>query len=237
LVTRPPIVTILGHVDHGKTTLLDTIRRSSVASGEAGGITQHIAAYQVEHNGQKITFVDTPGHAAFGEMRARGANVTDVVVLVVAANDGVMPQTEECISHAKAAGVPMIVALNKMDLPSADPNRALQGLASRQVLPAEWGGDTEVVRTSGATGDGVVDLLDTILMSAELCVLKASPDREGVGVCLEAFRDEGLGPVAWVMVQNGTLRVGDALLCGSAYGRVRAMHDDLGNETDEAGPS
>jgi len=235
--SRPPMVTILGHVDHGKTTLLDKIRQADVAGGEAGGITQHIAAYQVEHNGQKITFVDTPGHAAFGEMRARGANVTDVVVLVVAADDGVMPQTEECISHAKAAGVPMIVALNKMDLPGADANRALQGLAARDVLPAEWGGDTEVVRTSGATGEGLGDLLDTILISTELRELSANPDRPGVGVCLEAFRDEGRGPVAWLVVQNGTLRVGDVLLCGSAYGRVRAMYDDRDNELDEAGPS
>lgn len=237
LQTRPPIVTILGHVDHGKTTLLDTIRRSSVASGEMGGITQHIAAYQIDHNGQKVTFVDTPGHAAFGEMRARGANVTDVVVLVVAADDGVMPQTEECISHAKAAGVPIIVALNKMDLPAADPDKVLQGLAARDVLPAEWGGDTEVVRTSGSTGEGLDDLLDTILISAELRELKANPDRPAVGVCLEAFRDEGLGPVAWMMVQNGTMRVGDVILCGSAYGRVRTMYDDLDNEVEEAGPS
>ncbi|MBA3314038.1 MAG: translation initiation factor IF-2 [Planctomycetaceae bacterium] len=237
LETRPPIVTILGHVDHGKTTLLDKIRQADVAGGEAGGITQHIAAYQVEHNGHRITFVDTPGHAAFGEMRARGANVTDVVVLVVAADDGVMPQTEECISHAKAAGVPMIVALNKMDLPGADANKALQGLAARDVLPAEWGGDTEVVRTSGATGDGLSDLLDTILISTELRELKASPDRPGVGVCLEAFRDEGRGPVAWLMVQNGTLSVGDVILCGSAYGRVRAMYDDRDQELEEVGPS
>ena len=237
LQPRPPIVTILGHVDHGKTTLLDKIRQADVAGGEAGGITQHIAAYQVEHNGQKITFVDTPGHAAFGEMRARGANVTDIVVLVVAADDGVMPQTEECISHAKAAGVPMIVALNKMDLPGADANKALQGLAARDVLPAEWGGDTEVVRTSGATGQGLEDLLDTILISTELRELAANPDRPGVGVCLEAFRDEGRGPVAWLVVQNGVLRVGDVVLCGSAYGRVRAMYDDRDNEIEEAGPS
>ena len=237
LSPRPPIVTILGHVDHGKTTLLDKIRQANVAGGEAGGITQHIASYQVEHNGQKVTFVDTPGHAAFGEMRARGANVTDVVVLVVAADDGVMPQTEECISHAKAAGVPMIVALNKMDLPGADANKALQGLAAREVLPAEWGGDTEVVRTSGATGDGLDDLLDTILISTELRELKANPDRPAVGVCLEAFRDEGRGPLAWLMVQNGTLRVGDFILCGSSYGRVRALYDDRDNELQEAGPS
>lgn len=237
LEARPPVVTILGHVDHGKTTLIDKIRQANVAAGEAGGITQHIAAYQVDHNGHKITFVDTPGHAAFGEMRARGANVTDVVVLVVAADDGVMPQTEECISHAKAAGVPMIVALNKMDLPGADPGKALQGLAARDVLPAEWGGDTEVIRTSGSTGQGLDELLDTILISTELRELKANPDRPAVGVCLEAFRDEGRGPVAWLMVQNGSLQVGDVILCGSAYGRVRAMYDDRDNELEEAGPS
>lgn len=234
---RPPVVTILGHVDHGKTTLLDKIRQANVAGGEAGGITQHIAAYQVTHNGQKVTFVDTPGHAAFGEMRARGANVTDVVILVVAADDGVMPQTEECISHAKAAGVPMIVALNKMDVPGADPNRALQGLAARNVLPAEWGGDTEVVRTSGATGEGLDDLLDTILISTELRELKANANRPAVGVCLEAFRDEGRGPLAWLIVQNGTLRIGDIILCGSAYGRVRALYDDRDQELQEALPS
>lgn len=237
LITRPPVVTILGHVDHGKTTLLDTIRKSNVASGEVGGITQHIAAYQIEHNGKKITFVDTPGHAAFGEMRARGANVTDVVVLVVASDDGVMPQTEESISHARAAGVPMIVALNKMDAPGADEARVLQGLAARNVLPAEWGGDTEVIRTAGATGMGIEELLDTIQITTELSELKANPERPAVGVCLEAFRDEGRGPLAWVIVQKGTLRVGDIVLCGAAYGRVRAMYDDRDQEVTEAPPS
>ena len=237
LETRAPIVTILGHVDHGKTTLLDKIRHANVAGGEAGGITQHIAAYQIDHGGNKITFVDTPGHAAFGEMRGRGANVTDIVVLVVAADDGVMPQTEESISHAKAAGVPMIVALNKMDVPGADESRALQGLAARDVLPAEWGGDTEVIRTSGATGDGIEDLLDTILISSELRELQANPDRPAVGVCLEAFRDEGRGPLAWMVVQKGTLRLGDIVLCGAAYGRVRALYDDHDREIEEAPPS
>ena len=237
LETRPPVVTILGHVDHGKTTLVDKIRSANIAGGEAGGITQHIAAYQVEHNGQKVTFVDTPGHAAFGEMRARGANVTDVVVLVVAANDGVMPQTEESISHARAAGVPIIVALNKIDLPGIDENRALQSLAQRNVLPAEWGGDVEVIRTSGLTGKGLDDLLDTILISTELRELKANPDRPAIGVCLEAFRDEGRGPIAWIIVQSGTLEVGDTILCGSAHGRVRAMYDDKDQELEFAGPS
>ncbi len=234
---RPPIVTILGHVDHGKTTLLDKIRAANVAAGEAGGITQHIAAYQVEHQGKKITFVDTPGHAAFGEMRARGANVTDIIVLVVAADDGVMPQTVECISHAKAAGVPIIVALNKIDLPEVNEQRALQGLAQYEILPAEWGGDVEVVRTSGATGTGLDKLLETILLTAELQEFKASPKRNAVGVCLEAFRDEGRGPVAWLMVKNGTLRVGDPVLCGSATGRIRAIYNDRDEELPEAPPS
>ena len=237
LIDRAPVVTILGHVDHGKTTLLDKLRGADTAAGEAGGITQHIASYQVEHNGKTVTFVDTPGHAAFSQMRSRGANVTDVVVLVVAADDGVMPQTEESISHAKAAGVPMIVALNKIDVPGADVTRALQGLAAREVLPAEWGGDTEVIRTSGATGEGLEELLDTILITAELKEYKANPDRPAVGICLEGFRDEGRGPIAWVIVQNGTLAIGDVLLCGSAYGRVRAMYNDRDEEVDEVGPS
>jgi len=237
LVPRPPIVTILGHVDHGKTTLVDKIRSANVAASEFGGITQHIAAYQVEHNGHQITFVDTPGHAAFGEMRARGANVTDIVVLVVAANDGVMPQTKECISHARAAGVPIIVALNKIDLPDRNEQRVLQDLAAENVLAAEWGGDIEVVRTSGLTGQGVSDLLDTILLTAELHEFKANPTRPGCGVCLEAFRDEGRGPVAWLINQKGSLRVGDVVLCGEAYGRIRAMYNDRNQEVQEALPS
>jgi translation initiation factor IF-2 len=237
LKPRPPIVTILGHVDHGKTTLLDRIRSSNVAAGEAGGITQHIAAYQVSHNGRKITFVDTPGHAAFGEMRARGANVTDIVVLVVAADDGVMPQTVECISHAKAAGVPILVALNKMDLPGVNEQRTLQGLAQHDVLPAEWGGDVEVIRTSAATGQGIEDLLENLLLTAELHNFRANPDRPALGVCLEAFRDEGRGVIAWLIVQRGTLRVGDVVLCGQAYGRVRAIYNDRDEEITEAPPS
>ncbi|GAB4149254.1 MAG: hypothetical protein Tsb009_23450 [Planctomycetaceae bacterium] len=237
LEPRPPIVTILGHVDHGKTTLLDKIRSGNVAEGEAGGITQHIAAYQVEHNNHKITFVDTPGHAAFGEMRARGASVTDIVVLVVAANDGVMPQTVECISHAKAANVPIVVAMNKIDLPEINEQKVLQELAGQDLLPAEWGGDVEVVRTSATTGQGIDDLLETLLLTAELQEYKANPHRPAVGVCLEAFMDEGRGVIAWVVVQKGTLRVGDVVLCGAAYGRVRVIYDDKDNELEEAGPS
>ncbi|MEZ6122955.1 MAG: translation initiation factor IF-2 [Planctomycetaceae bacterium] len=234
---RPPIVTILGHVDHGKTTLLDKIRSANVAAGEAGGITQHIAAYQVECNNMKVTFVDTPGHAAFGEMRARGANVTDIIVLVVAADDGVMPQTVECISHAKNTGVPIIVALNKIDLPDVDEQKTLQQLAQHDLLPAEWGGEYEVVRTSGASGKGLDELIETIQLTAELRNYEANPEREAVGVCLEAFRDEGRGVLAWMIVQKGTLKVGDNILCGTTYGRIRSMYDDRGREITEAPPS
>jgi translation initiation factor IF-2 len=234
---RPPVVTILGHVDHGKTTLLDTIRHANVAAGEAGGITQHISSYQVEHNGRKVTFVDTPGHEAFGEMRARGANVTDIIVLVVAADDGVMPQTAECISHAKAAGVPMIVAMNKVDLPDINEQRILTELSQRDVLPIEWGGDTEVVRVSALTGTGIDDLLETILITAEINELKGPVDTPAVGACLEAFRDEGRGPVAWLIVRNGTLRVGDIVLCGPAHGRIRAIYNDRDEPLQEAPPS
>ncbi|RMG38529.1 MAG: translation initiation factor IF-2 [Planctomycetota bacterium] len=237
LKPRPPIVTLLGHVDHGKTSLLDRIRSSDVAAGEAGGITQCIRAYQVEHSGQKITFVDTPGHAAFGEMRARGANVTDIVVLVVAADDGVMPQTVECISHAKAAGVPIIVALNKVDLPGVDINKVLSDLSTHGIVPAEWGGDVEVVRTSAVTGEGIEELLETILLTAELAELKANPDRPAQGVCLEAFQDPHLGPLALVVIRRGTLKIGDVILCGPAFGRVRAMFDDRNQPLETAPPS
>ncbi len=237
LQPRPPVITILGHVDHGKTTLLDTIRKANVAGGEAGGITQHIAAYQVEHDGKKLTFVDTPGHAAFGEMRARGANVTDIIVLVVAADDGVMPQTIECISHAKAAKVPIVVAMNKIDRPDTDEQRVLSELAAQDILPAEWGGDVEVVRTSALNGTGIDQLLETLLLTAELQEYTANPNSPAVGVCLEAFRDEGRGVLAWLMVKKGTLRIGDVVLCGSAYGRVRAIYDDRDQEIQEAGPS
>jgi translation initiation factor IF-2 len=234
---RAPIITVLGHVDHGKTTLVDRIRSANVAAGEAGGITQHIAAYQVEHNGQKITFVDTPGHAAFGEMRARGANLTDLVVLVVAADDGVMPQTIECISHARAAGVPMIVALNKIDLPGVNEQRIFTELSQQNVIPVEWGGDTEVVRVSGLKGIGIDNLLETILLTAELAEHKAPQGVPADGVCLEAFRDEGRGPLAWMIVRRGVLRIGDNLLCGPTYGRVRAMYNERDEELAEAYPS
>ncbi len=237
MVTRPPIVTILGHVDHGKTTLLDKIRSSNVAAGEAGGITQHIRAYQIEHNAHKITFVDTPGHAAFGEMRARGANCTDIIVLVVAANDGVMPQTIECIAHAKAANATIVVALNKIDLPDRNEQRVLSDLATHGVLVQEWGGEVEMVRTSGLTGEGIPDLLELLLLTAEVHELKANPDRSAVGVCIEAFRDEGRGTIALVMVQNGTLRVGDILLCGGSHGNIRAMYNEHDQEITEAPPS
>lgn len=237
LVTRPPIVTILGHVDHGKTTLLDKIRSTNVAAGEAGGITQHVRAYQIDHNGHKITFVDTPGHAAFGEMRARGANCTDIIVLVVAANDGVMPQTIECIAHAKAANATIVVALNKIDLPDRNEQRVLSDLATHGVLVQEWGGDIEMVRTSGLTGAGIDQLLELLLLTAEVHELKANPNRSAVGVCIEAFRDEGRGPIALVMVQNGTLRVGDILLCGGSHGNIRAMYNEHDEEITEAPPS
>ena len=239
LKPRPPVITFLGHVDHGKTSLLDKIIGIDVASGESGGITQHIRAYQIEKDGRQIAFVDTPGHEAFTEMRARGANVTDIAVLVVAADDGVMPQTEEAISHARAAGVPILVALNKIDLPGFDPQRIFQQLAANQLLPTEWGGDTEVVKTSATTGVGLEELLETLLTIAELHDYRANPNRPAYGTCLEAEMHEGRGVVAKLMVQNGTLRVGDAVVCGSAFGRIKAMHDTLRPHVTfrEAGPS
>ena len=237
---RPPVVTVLGHVDHGKTTLLDYILHLNVVSGEKGGITQHIRAYRVKmDNGEDIAFVDTPGHEAFTEMRARGANCTDIVILVVAADDGVMPQTEEAISHAKAAGVPIVVALNKMDLPGVNIERVIQEIAQHDLLPSEWGGDTEIIRCSGLTGMGVDKLLETIQAIAELNELKANPDRPAVGVALEAELQAGQGVVCKVLVQKGTLRTGDVILCGSAYGRVKAMYDtlDAKKQIEEATPS
>ncbi|QDU36669.1 Translation initiation factor IF-2 [Maioricimonas rarisocia] len=237
LESRAPIITVLGHVDHGKTTLVDRLRSTNVVASEAGGITQHIAAYQVEHDGKKLTFVDTPGHAAFGEMRARGANVTDIVVLVVAADDSVMPQTLECISHAKAAGVPIVVAMNKVDLPDINEQKVLTDLSQHNVLPSEWGGDTEVVRISALKGTGIDDLLETLLLTAELHEYTAPVEIPGEGVCLEAFRDEGLGPLAWFVVRRGQLRIGDIIVCGNAYGRVRAMYNDRDEEIQVAGPS
>lgn len=240
LKPRPPVVTVLGHVDHGKTTLLDYILHLNVVSGEKGGITQHIRAYRVKMpNGEDIAFVDTPGHEAFTEMRARGANCTDIVILVVAADDGVMPQTEEAISHAKAAGVPIVVALNKMDLPGVNPDRVIQELAQHDLLPSEWGGDTEIIRCSGLTGMGVDKLLETIQAIAELNELKANPDRSAVGVALEAELQAGQGVVCKMLVQRGTLRTGDVVLCGSAYGRVKAMYDtlDIKKQIEAATPS
>lgn len=238
-VVRPPIVTFLGHVDHGKTSLLDALIGIDVVSGEAGGITQHIRAYTVEREGRRISFVDTPGHEAFTEMRARGANVTDIAVLVVAADDGIMPQTEEAISHAKAAGVPIIVAMNKIDLPGANPDRVLQQLAAQELMPSQWGGEVEVVQTSAITKVGLDDLLETILTTAELYEFKANPDRAAVGTCLESQQDQDRGVVAKIVVQNGTLRVGDVVLCGTSYGRVKAMYDTLkpSQRVEEAGPS
>lgn len=239
LVERPPVVTFLGHVDHGKTSLLDKIIGLNVVSGEAGGITQHIRAYIVDKGEKKIAFVDTPGHEAFTEMRARGANVTDIAVLIVAADDGVMPQTEEAISHAKAAEVPIIVALNKMDVPGANPEKALQQLSQHGLLPAEWGGDVEVVKTSAITGEGVDTLLETILLTSEIHEYKANPNRDAVGVCLEAEQESDRGVLAKVIVNNGTLKVGDVVVCGSTYGRVKAMYDtlDARKRLDAAPPS
>jgi translation initiation factor IF-2 len=227
LQPRPPVVTFLGHVDHGKTSLLDYLIGINVVAGEAGGITQHIRAYQIDKSGRKIAFVDTPGHEAFTEMRARGANVTDVAVLVIAADDGIMPQTEEAISHAKAAEVPIVVALNKIDLPGADANRVMTQMTEFGLTPSEWGGDVEVIRTSAVTGEGMDDLLDTILTIADLHEFQANPKRHAMGTCLEAEQEGGRGVIAKVMVKNGTLKVGDVAVCGDAFGKVKAMYDTL----------
>ena len=235
LMKRPPVVTIMGHVDHGKT--LDYIRNSRVAAGEAGGITQHIGAYQVERKGEKITFIDTPGHAAFTEMRARGAQVTDIVVLVVAADDGVMPQTEEAISHAKAAKCPIIVAVNKCDKPSANPDRVMEELTHYDIIPEAWGGSIPFVQISALKGMGVDDLLDVIQLTAEMMDLKANPSRLATGSVIEAELDKGRGPVATFLVQNGSLRVGDYVVCGDTYGRVRTMEDDRHIKYNESLPS
>ena len=236
-VSRAPVVTVMGHVDHGKTSLLDYIRRAKVASGEAGGITQHIGAYHVETERGMVTFLDTPGHAAFTAMRARGAKATDIVILVVAADDGVMPQTQEAVQHAKAAGVPIVVAVNKIDKPDANPDNIKNGLGALDVIPEEWGGDTPFVSVSAKMGTGVDELLEAVLLQAELLELKATPSAPGRGVVVESRLDKGRGPVATVLVQDGTLRQGDMALVGSTYGRIRAMLDENGNSIKEAGPS
>ena len=237
LVERPPIVTIMGHVDHGKTTLLDYIRKSHIASGEAGGITQAIGAYSATYNGKKITFIDTPGHEAFTEMRARGAAVTDIVIIIVAADDGVMPQTEEAIDHAKAAGVPIIVAINKIDKPDANPEKVLEQLANHGLTPEEWGGDTIVNKISAATGQGVNELLDSILLIAEMKEYKANPKRYATGVVIESRQDKHVGSVVSLIIQNGTLRLGDPVVIGTKYGKVRTLKNDLGENIVEASPS
>ena len=237
LKSRPPVVTIMGHVDHGKTTLLDTIRNSKVTQGEAGGITQHIGAYQVEKKDQLITFIDTPGHAAFTEMRARGAEVTDIVVLVVAADDGVMPQTREAIDHAQAAKVPIIVAVNKMDKADANPDRVKTELAQLGLVCEEWGGSTIFVNISALKGTGVEDLLDMIILTSEMENYRANPDRLGMGVVIEAKLDKGRGPVATLLVKNGTIKVGDPVVVGNTYGKIRAMTDDTGESFKVATPS
>ncbi|HDR7913683.1 TPA: translation initiation factor IF-2 [Bacillus wiedmannii] len=237
LKERPAVVTIMGHVDHGKTTLLDSIRNSKVTAGEAGGITQHIGAYQVDVNDKKITFLDTPGHAAFTTMRARGAQVTDITILVVAADDGVMPQTVEAISHAKAAGVPIIVAVNKMDKPAANPDRVMQELTEYELVPEAWGGDTIFVPISAIQGEGIDNLLEMILLVSEVEEYKANPNRYAAGTVIEAQLDKGKGTIATLLVQNGTLRVGDPIVVGTSFGRVRAMVSDIGRRVKVAGPS
>jgi translation initiation factor IF-2 len=237
LKPRPPVVTVMGHVDHGKTSLLDRIRKANVAGGEAGGITQHIGAYKVETNNGTVVFLDTPGHEAFTQMRARGASVTDVVVLVVAADDGVMPQTKEAIAHAKAAKVPIIVAVNKIDKANADPERVRRELGEQGLVPDDWGGDTLFVNVSAVTGEGVERLIESIQLQSELLELKANPNRSATGTVLEALLDRGRGPVARVLVQDGTLRVGDFVLAGAGFGKVRAMTNEHGKQLHEAGPA
>ncbi|GAA0683065.1 MULTISPECIES: translation initiation factor IF-2 [Clostridium] len=237
LVKRPPIVTVMGHVDHGKTSLLDAIRKAKVTSTEAGGITQHIGAYTVTINGEKITFLDTPGHEAFTSMRARGAQITDIVILVVAADDGIMPQTKEAISHCKAAEVPMIVAINKIDKPGANIDKVKQELSEFGLISEDWGGDTICVPVSAKSGEGLDSLLEMVIITSEMEELKADPERKAKGTVIEAKLDKGRGAVATLLVQNGTLRTGDSLLVGSTYGRIRAMFDDKGKKIKKAGPS
>lgn len=237
LIERPAVVTIMGHVDHGKTTLLDTIRKTNVASGEAGGITQAIGAYQIEYNGKKITFIDTPGHAAFTEMRARGASITDIVIIIVAADDGVMPQTKEAIDHAKAAGVPIIVAVNKIDKPTANVERVLTEMSANGIQPEEWGGDVMFVNISAVTGEGIDDLLDRILLLSEMSELKANPNRYAIGTVIESKVDKNSGVITNLLIQNGTLRLGDPIVIGSFAGKVRTLINDRGDSLVEALPS
>jgi len=237
LVSRPPVITIMGHVDHGKTTLLDYIRNSHVVDGEAGGITQHIGAYQIEYNGNKLSFIDTPGHAAFTEMRARGASVTDIVIIIVSAEDGVMPQTKEAVDHALAANVPIIVAINKIDKPNANPDRIMTEMVEINITPEEWGGTIPFVRISAKSGEGIDKLLETILAIAEVSELKANPNRYATGTVIESRIDKNMGGVASILIQNGTLRLGDPIVVGVAHGRVRTLKDDLGRDIVEAGPS
>jgi translation initiation factor IF-2 len=237
LIPRAPVVVVMGHVDHGKTSLLDAIRNAKVASGEAGGITQHIGAYRVKINGENITFLDTPGHEAFTAMRARGAQVTDIAILVVAADDGIMPQTVEAINHAKAAGVSIIVAINKMDKPTANPDRIKQELTEYELVPEEWGGDTICCPVSAIKHEGIENLLEMVLLTAEMKELKANPNRKAKGTVIESKLDKGRGPIATILVQNGTLNVGDAVIAGTAVGRIRAMTDDKGRKIQKAGPS
>ncbi len=237
LIERPAVVTIMGHVDHGKTTLLDAIRESKVTAGEAGGITQHIGAYQIEVDDKKITFLDTPGHEAFTSMRSRGAQVTDLSILVVAADDGVMPQTVEALNHAKAAGVPIIVAVNKMDKDTANPDRVMQELTEYELIPEDWGGDTIFVQLSALQNKGIDELLEMILLIAEMQELKANPKAQAFGTVIEAELDKGRGPVATLLVQNGTLHISDSIVVGNTNGRVRAMLNDIGKRVKTAGPS
>ncbi|MBQ9987711.1 MAG: translation initiation factor IF-2, partial [Erysipelotrichales bacterium] len=237
LEERPPVVTIMGHVDHGKTTLLDSIRKTKVVEGEFGGITQHIGAYQVDVNKKKVTFLDTPGHEAFTAMRARGASVTDIAIIVVAADDGVKPQTREAVDHAKAAGVPVIVAVNKIDKPGANIDRVMSEMSDLGLMPEEWGGSTIYCQVSAKFGDGIQDLLETILVLAEVQELKANPNRMAFGSVIEAKLDKGRGPVTTLLIQNGTLHAGDVVVVGTCFGRVRKMTDDMGREIKSAGPS
>ena len=237
LIARPPVITVMGHVDHGKTTLLDYIRKSNVAEGEAGGITQAIGAYQIDYNGKKISFIDTPGHAAFTEMRARGASVTDIVIIVVAADDGVMPQTKEAVDHALSADVPIVVAVNKMDKPDAHPDKIMEEMAALNIVPESWGGNIPFVNISAKTGMGVDELLETVLAIAEVSELKANPNRYAVGTVIESRIDKNIGGVASLLIQNGTLRLGDPIVVGVSYGKVRTLKNDKGENILSAGPS